>query len=83
MEQSESFIIKGHKIQSVTSSYSHSIMVTMKGAVFGFGWNNDHQLGMVDPSGLSGDTVSTPTEVFAAVTKFKGAAKLLDGSITT
>jgi alpha-tubulin suppressor-like RCC1 family protein len=70
-KQSESFTIKGHKIQSISSGYFHTIMVTMKGAVFGFGYNSNHQLGVVDPSALSGDTVSTPTEVFAAITKSK------------
>jgi hypothetical protein len=54
-------------------------MVTMRGAVFGFGSNNNHQLGVVDPSALLGDTILMPTEVFAAITKFKGAAKLPDG----
>jgi hypothetical protein len=47
-------------------------MVMMKGAVFGFGCKYDHQLGVVDLSAVSGDTVLTPTEVFAKVTKFKG-----------
>ena len=42
-------------------------MVTMRGAVFGFGDNNNHQLGVVDPSALSGGIISTPTEVFAGV----------------
>ena len=72
-KQSGSFTIRGHKIQSITSGYEHSVMVTMEGAVFGFGHNNDHQLGVVDPSLLSGDTVLMPTEVFAEVTKFKSA----------
>jgi hypothetical protein len=49
-------------------------MVTMRGAIFGFGYNNKHQLGVVDPSAQSGDIVSMPTEVFATVTKLKGAA---------
>jgi hypothetical protein len=39
----------------------------MRGTVFEFGWNGDHQLGVVDPSALSGNIVSTPIEVFAAV----------------
>jgi hypothetical protein len=51
-------------------------MVTMEGAVFGFGHNNEHQLGMVDPSALLGDTISMPTEMFAEVTKFKGIARI-------
>jgi alpha-tubulin suppressor-like RCC1 family protein len=55
-EQSGSFIIKGHKIQSIASGYYHSVMVTMKGAVFGFGSNSRHQLGVVDPSALSSDS---------------------------
>jgi hypothetical protein len=54
-------------------------MVTMKGAVLGFGWNDKHQLGVVDPSALSGDRVLTPTKVFAAVTNFKGVAILPNG----
>ena len=66
-EQSGSFTIKGHKIQSITLGYDHSIMVTMRGAVFGFGDNDNHQLGVVDPSALSGGIISTPTEVFAGV----------------
>jgi alpha-tubulin suppressor-like RCC1 family protein len=82
-EQGGSYTIKGHKIQSITSGSNHSVMVTMKGAVFGFGCNNNHQLGMVDPSALLGDIVSTPNEVFATVTKVKGAARLPDGSVTT
>jgi hypothetical protein len=53
-------------------------MVTMRGAEFGFGCNDGHELGVVDPSTLLGDTISTPTEVFAIVTKFKGTAKLPD-----
>ena len=75
-EQSGSFIIKGHKIESITSGYYHSI-------VFGFGRNNNHQLGVVDPSALLGDIVSTPNEVFAAITKFKGAVRLPNGSVIT
>jgi alpha-tubulin suppressor-like RCC1 family protein len=66
-EQSGSFTIKDYKIQSITSGYDHGIMVTMRGAVFGFGYNDDCQLGVVDPSALSGDKVSLPTEVFAQV----------------
>jgi hypothetical protein len=58
-------------------------MVTMTGAVFGFGCNNDHQLGMVDPSALFGDIILTPTTVFSVVTKFNRALRLLDGSATT
>jgi hypothetical protein len=58
-------------------------MVMMRGAVFGFGCNKDHQLGVVDPSALLNDTVSTPIEVFVAVTKFNGAARLPDGGVTT
>jgi alpha-tubulin suppressor-like RCC1 family protein len=73
MEQSESLTIKGHKIQSIASSNYHSVMVTMRGAVFGFGLNDHHQLGVVDPSAILDDTVSTPTEVFPGITKFKGA----------
>jgi alpha-tubulin suppressor-like RCC1 family protein len=73
-ERNGSFTIKGHKIQSIALGYFHNIMVTMKGAIFGFGSYHAHQLGVVDPSALSGDTVSTPTEVFATVTKFKGVA---------
>jgi hypothetical protein len=83
MEQSESFTIKGHKIQSIVSCNYHGVMVTMRGVVFGFGCNDDHQLGVVDPSALLDDTVSMPIEVFAAVTKLKGATRLLDGSVTT
>jgi hypothetical protein len=82
-DQSGSFTIKAQKIQSISSCIYHGVMVMMSRAIFGFGCNNDHQLGVVDPSALSGDTVSTPTEVFVAVTKFKGATKLPDGSVTT
>jgi alpha-tubulin suppressor-like RCC1 family protein len=73
-KQSGSFTIKGHKIRSIALSNFHGVMVTMRGDVFGFGWNNYHQLGVVDPSALLGDIVSTPTEVFSAVTKSKGVA---------
>jgi alpha-tubulin suppressor-like RCC1 family protein len=79
MEKSGSFTIEGHKIQSITSGDKHSVMVTMRGAVFEFGHYNDHQLGVVDPSALSGNTISMPTEVFAAVTKFNEVAKLPNG----
>jgi alpha-tubulin suppressor-like RCC1 family protein len=72
-EQSVFLTIRGHKIQSITSGLYHSIMVTMRGAVFGFGCNDHHQLGVVDPSALLDDTVSTPTKVFTGVTKSKGA----------
>jgi hypothetical protein len=58
-------------------------MVTVSGAIFGFGWNNDHQLGVMDPSTPLGDTISTPIEVFAIVNKFKRIARLPDGSIVT
>jgi hypothetical protein len=58
-------------------------MVTMSGAVFGFRCNNKHQLGVVDPSALLDDIVSVPSEVFVAITKFKGAIKLPNGSVTT
>jgi alpha-tubulin suppressor-like RCC1 family protein len=78
-EQSGSFIIRGHKIQSIASWYDHGVMVTMRGAVFGFGHNNRHQLGVVDPSALLGEIVLTPTEVFVAVTKSNGVARLPDG----
>ena len=79
-EQSGSFTIKGHKIQSIALGYNHGVMVTMRGAIFGFGLNDNHQLGVVDPSALSGDRVLSPTKVFVPVTKFKGAARLLDGN---
>jgi alpha-tubulin suppressor-like RCC1 family protein len=78
-EQSGSFTIRGHKIHSIASGYYHGIMVMMKGAVLGFGHNDDHQLGVVDPSAQSNDIVSTPTEVFVGVTKFKGVVRLPDG----
>jgi hypothetical protein len=58
-------------------------MVTMKGALFGFGCNDYYQLGFVDPSSLSGNLVLTPTKVFVAVTKSKGAAGLPDDSVIT
>ena len=73
------FIIKDYKTQSIVSSFCHNVMVTMKGVVFGFGWNDHHQLGEVDPSALLGDRVLTPTEMCAAITKFKGVATLHDG----
>ena len=73
-EQSRSFTIEGHKIQSITLGNDHVVMVTMRGAVFGFGYNNEHQLGVVDPNAQSGDIVTMPTEVFATITKFNGAA---------
>jgi alpha-tubulin suppressor-like RCC1 family protein len=66
-EQSGYYTINGHKIQSIASGYFHGVMVTMRGAIFGFGCNDYHQLGVVDPSALSGNIVSTPIEVFAAV----------------
>jgi alpha-tubulin suppressor-like RCC1 family protein len=78
-EQSGSFTIRGHKIHSIALGFDHNIMVTIRGAVFGFGSNVNHQLGVVDPSALLGDRVSTSTEVFFAITKFKGAARLVDG----
>lgn len=65
---------KGHKMQSIASGYNHTVMVTTRGALFGFGRNEGHQLGVVDPSPFS-----TPSEVFAAVTRSKGAARLPDG----
>jgi hypothetical protein len=58
-------------------------MVMMRGAIFGFGCNNYHQLGVVDSSTLLGDIISTPTEVFATVMKFKGNARLSDNSVNT
>jgi hypothetical protein len=54
-------------------------MVTMRGAVLGFGCNDVYQLGVVDPSAPSDDIVLTPTEVFNAVTNFKGAIRLPNG----
>jgi alpha-tubulin suppressor-like RCC1 family protein len=73
---SGSFTIKGHQIQSIALGYDHEVMVTTRGAMFGFGRNDTHQLGVVDPSAPSGDTVSMPTEVFTAVTKSEGAAEI-------
>jgi alpha-tubulin suppressor-like RCC1 family protein len=78
-EGSGSYTIRGHKVISIASGDFHGIMVTMRGAVIGFGSNNDHQLGVGDPSTLSDDIVLTPTEVFAAVTNFKGVVRLPDG----
>jgi alpha-tubulin suppressor-like RCC1 family protein len=78
-EQSGSFIIKGHKIQSIALGIEHGVMVTMRGVVFGLGRNNNHQLGVVDPSALLGHSILTPIKVFPAVTKFREVAKLLDG----
>jgi alpha-tubulin suppressor-like RCC1 family protein len=72
MDWSESFTITGHKIQSIASGLSHNVIVTTRGAIFRFGLNDNQQLGVVDPSALSDDIeVLEPTEVFAAVTKFK------------
>ena len=68
MDWSESFSITGHKIQSIASGFYHNVIVTTRGAIFGFGLNNKQQLGVVDPSAL---VVLEPTELFAAVTKFK------------
>jgi alpha-tubulin suppressor-like RCC1 family protein len=82
-EQSRSFTIKGHKIQSIASGFDHGVMVTMRGAIFGFGCNNDHQLGVVDPSAQSGDIILTLTEMFTVVTKFNRAARLPHGSVST
>jgi alpha-tubulin suppressor-like RCC1 family protein len=73
-----SYTINGHKIQSITLGFDHGVMVTMKGVVLGFGYNRNYQLGVVDPSDLSDETVSMPIEGFAKVTKFKGATRLLD-----
>jgi hypothetical protein len=55
----------------------------MRGAIFGYGSNNKHQLGVVDQSALLDDFASTPIVVFAGVTKSKRAAKLHDGSDIT
>ena len=79
MERSGFFTVEGHRIQSITLGDKHNIMVIMKGAVFGFGHYDNHQLGVVVPSALSGDTISTPTKVFAAVVKFNKATKLPNG----
>jgi alpha-tubulin suppressor-like RCC1 family protein len=76
---SGSFVIGGHKIQSIALGYYHSIMVTMRGTVLGFGCNNIHQLGVVDPGVLSGHTVLMPTEVFVTITQFKEADRLPNG----
>jgi alpha-tubulin suppressor-like RCC1 family protein len=70
-ENSGSYTVEGHKIQSIALGYDHGVMVTTRGVIFGFGCNDHHQLGVVDPSALSGDIVSTPTKVFSTVTKFK------------
>jgi alpha-tubulin suppressor-like RCC1 family protein len=78
-EQHGSFTIKGYKIQSFALGYYHVVMVKMRGAIFGFGCNNDHQLGVVDPSIIPCGIVSMPTKVFTAITQFKGAARLPDG----
>jgi alpha-tubulin suppressor-like RCC1 family protein len=51
-EQSGSFTIRGHKIQLIALGDEHYVMVMMRGAVFGFGCNNNHQLGVVDPTAL-------------------------------
>jgi alpha-tubulin suppressor-like RCC1 family protein len=80
-EQRGSYTIRGHKIQSIALGYDHSIMVTTRGAIFRFKWIKNYQLGMMDPSTLLGDTISTPIEVLAPVTKF-GTTKLPDGSVT-
>jgi len=72
MAWSESFTITGHKIQSIASGHNHNVIVTTRGAIFGFGLNDNQQLGVVDPSALLDDiVVLEPTEVFAAVTKCK------------
>ena len=89
-EQSGSFTIRGHKIQSIAPGYYHVVMVTMSGAVFGFG--RYPQVDVVDPSALLDYThgegygkyfrphnVSRPTEVFAVVMKSKGGDRLPDG----
>ena len=82
-EESGSFTIKGHKIQSIALDYNHNITVTMEGAIFAFGSNNKHQLGVVDQSALLADFTSTPIEVFAAITESKRAAILHDSSDST
>jgi alpha-tubulin suppressor-like RCC1 family protein len=66
-EQSGSFTVTGNRIQSIASGYDHGVMVMMRGAILGFGYNDDHQLGVVDPSALSGGIISMPIEVFAGV----------------
>jgi hypothetical protein len=73
-----SFRIRGHKIQSIALAYGHSVIVTMRGDMFGFGFCNAHQLGVVDPSALSSEAniVLIPTKVFTAITKSKGSAEI-------
>lgn len=66
--QSLELALQGHKVAAVAAGQYHTVVVTKKGAIFGFGDNEQSQLGMVNAVNTSPLPVKTPAEVFTSVT---------------
>ncbi|KAG0562187.1 hypothetical protein KC19_9G125100 [Ceratodon purpureus] len=59
--QSLDLALEGHKISSISAGQYHTLVLTKKGAIFGFGDNDKSQLGMCPP-------LRAPEEVFTSLT---------------
>lgn len=67
--QSLEMALQGHKVAAVAAGQYHTVVVTKKGAIFGFGDNDRSQLGMVNPVTASpAPSVIAPAEVFTSIT---------------
>lgn len=66
--QSLDMVLRGHKVSNVAAGQYHTLVVTKKGAIFGFGDNEQNQLGIVNAINTSPMPVKTPAEVFTSIT---------------
>ena len=66
--QSLDLVLQGHKVSTISAGQYHTLVVTKKGAIFGFGDNDASQLGMVNAVTMAPFPVRTPTEVFTSIT---------------
>jgi alpha-tubulin suppressor-like RCC1 family protein len=66
--QSLDLALQGHKASSISAGQYHTLVLTKKGAIFGFGDNDASQLGMVNAVTQAPFPVRTPAEVFTSVT---------------
>lgn len=61
--------LQDHKVSSISAGQYHTLVLTKKGAIFGFGDNDASQLGIENAVTETPLRVRTPTEVFTSVTR--------------
>uniref|UniRef100_A0A7I4D5J0 RCC1-like domain-containing protein n=1 Tax=Physcomitrium patens TaxID=3218 RepID=A0A7I4D5J0_PHYPA len=66
--QSLDLALHGHKVSTIAAGMYHTLVITRKGAIFGFGDNDSSQLGPVSVTNETPLAVRIPAEVFSCVT---------------